>query len=67
LSHSARRKAQEDSFIPSEQLPQEIIEVLQRILPSSLTEDGEWVDLSEVSRTSGSLESLEMITLLRPL
>lgn len=63
----ARRQAWEDSFIPRESIPEEILDVLQRIVPSCLTEDGEWVDLSELSGTFGSRLSSEMKTLLHPL
>jgi hypothetical protein len=66
-SLKARQRAQKDSFIHSESLPGEVIAMLSVILPSSLTEDGEWVDLSEILRASGSWYSQEMITLLRPL
>lgn len=66
-SLAARRKAQEDSFIPRDQIPLEVLEILLRYLPSSLTEDGEWVDLYEISQASGSSDSSEMKTLLRPL
>jgi hypothetical protein len=66
-SLKARRRAQEDSFIPRWILPEEVIEVIQNSVPSALTEDGEWVDLSELSRTSGSRTNLEMKALLRPL
>lgn len=67
-SFKARQEAQRESFIPSSQLPERIMEILQKFLPSCLTEDGEWVDLMEFSqdlRVFGELS--EMTKLLRPL
>jgi len=63
----ARRAAWEDSFIPMESLSERIRNVLIRHLPQSLTEDGEWVDLSVLLRTFGSRVDLRLETLLRPL
>jgi len=63
----ARRAAWEESFIPTESIPESLVQVLSKYLPSCLIEDGEWVDLSEISGTFGSEETSEMKTLLRPL
>jgi hypothetical protein len=63
----ARRAAWEDSFIPTESIPGRLLEILKGHLPSALTEDGEWVDLSELLRTFGSEGNLRLETLLRPL
>jgi len=67
LSLKARRQAQEDSVIPVGLIPEELMEVIQRIFPSCLTEDGEWVDLSMFSGSLGTRKSEEMRTLLHPL
>lgn len=50
----ARRAAWEDSFISTETIPTELIEYLRSTLPNSLTEDEEWIDLSELSKALGS-------------
>lgn len=67
VSQSAIRKAQEDNFISKEQVPERLFGIIQNLLPSCLTEDGEWIDLSVLSGTSGSKAKTEMKTLLRPL
>lgn len=66
-SLAARRKAQEDSFIPRDRIPEEVQKILLKYLPHCLTEDGEWFDLFEISQASGSRDNSEMKTLLRPL
>jgi len=63
----ARRAAWEESFLPTELIPEKLIQVLKQYLPSCLTEDGEWVDLSIFPRTFGSEVESEMKTLLHPL
>jgi hypothetical protein len=52
-SHGARLAANEEAFIPTAQLPEALVEVLARLLPACLTEDGMWIDLSEFSGPSG--------------
>lgn len=52
-SHGARRAAHEEAFIPTAQLPEALVEVLTRLLPACLTEDGMWIDLSEFTGPSG--------------
>lgn len=63
----ARRAAWEDSFIPTESIPERLLVILRGHLPDSLTEDEEWVDLSVLLRTFGSEGNLRLETLLRPL
>lgn len=63
----ARRAAWEESFLPRELIPEQLISVLQKYLPAALTEDGEWVDLSVFPGTFGSEGDSEMKTLLHPL
>jgi len=63
----ARRRAWEDSFIPMEALSERIGKVLRELLPESLTEGEEWVDLSVLLRTYGSELGREIDLLLRPL
>lgn len=63
----ARRAAWEESFLPTESIPEDLLRVLQKYLPSCLTEDGEWVDLSVFPGTFGSEGDSEMKTLLHPL
>lgn len=50
FSSRARRLAQEESFIPSSQIPREIVELLQKLQPACFTEEGDWIDLSEISQ-----------------
>jgi hypothetical protein len=67
-SHSARRKTQEDAFIPSHLLPPLIKEAIRLFRPHLLTEDGEWVDLTRVPGSFGTQGSASRVSpLLRPL
>jgi len=66
-SHGARRAAHEQAFIPVAQLPLRLVEALERLLPTCLTEDGEWLDLSEFSGPSGPEGTDWETLLLRPL
>lgn len=63
----ARRQAWEESFVPTESIPEDLLNVLQRYLPTCLTEDGEWVDLSVFPGSFGSGDDQELIKLLHPL
>jgi len=63
----ARRAAWEESFLPVESIPKDLLDVLRKYLPSCLTEDEEWVDLSVFPGTFGSEGDPEMTQLLRPL
>jgi hypothetical protein len=66
-SHRARQQAWQESFLPIESIPNELLEILRRYLPSCLTEDEEWVDLSVFPGTFGS-EGDSMVTkFLHPL
>lgn len=67
ISLHARRAAQEESFLSSRTIPLSLMEILRSHLPQSLTEDGEWVDLSEVLRAFGSDSIQRIDSLLRPL
>jgi len=63
----ARRAAWEESFIPVDLVPEDLLNVLKRYLPSCLTEDGEWVDLSVFPGSFGSDGDSELTKLLHPL
>jgi len=67
LSLRARREAWEESFLRMETLPEQMQEILLGHLPESLTEDGEWVDLSVLLRAFGSESVRRIDSLLRPL
>lgn len=66
---SARRKSTEESFVPSWEVPEELLGLLVQLIPTCLTEDGEWVDLTEISEGLRSSDSLKenLHTLLTPL
>lgn len=66
-SHRARLAAWEESFLPVESIPVELLEILKRYLPACLTEDEEWVDLSVFPGTFGSEDSTGISKLLHPL
>jgi len=66
-SSRARKAAWEESFIPTESIPEGLLGILKRYLPSCLTEDEEWVDLSVFPGTFGSEGDSEMTKLLHPL
>jgi hypothetical protein len=59
FSSRARQDAQRESFIPSAQIPIELRELLQVLLPTSFTEEGDWIDLSEVSRDLRVLRDIQ--------
>jgi len=63
----ARRIAWEESFIPVGLIPEELIRILKEYLPSCLTEDEEWVDLSVFPGTFGSEDNSGLTKLLHPL
>lgn len=58
-SSSARRAATEEAFVSSATIPRELVDLLQKIIPTCLTEDGEWIDLSEISQDLRILKFLE--------
>lgn len=59
FSSRARWEAQEQSFIPSAQIPQELVDLLRKVLPDCLTEDGDWIDLTMISEDLRILEILD--------
>jgi hypothetical protein len=67
-SHSSRRKAQEDAYIPSHLIPPLIRESIRLVYPMFFTEDGEWVDLTKVPGSFGTQRAETRVSpLLRPL
>lgn len=66
-SLAARRAATEEAFVPVDLIPQDLLNVLKRYLPTCLTEDGEWVDLSVFPGSFGSDGDSELTKLLHPL
>lgn len=68
VSTSARRKAQEENFVSTLALPEELVQLVRLLVPSALVEDEEWVDLQEVTeRLRSSFPSEEIHSLLNPL
>lgn len=67
ISQGARRRSQEDSFIPSHLIPPLLRESIRLVLPHLLTEDGEWVDLTLVPGSFGTQCSSGVKSLLPPL
>lgn len=63
----ARRRAWEESFVPTDLVPTLVMEAIRLTHPSSLTEDGEWVDLSMLSGAFGTRCDIGMRPLLPPL
>jgi hypothetical protein len=63
----ARRAAHEESFLSVETIPKGLLDILSGFLPESLTEDGEWVDLSILLKAFGSERGMRIDSLLRPL
>lgn len=67
VSQSARRQAQEGAFLSVGQIPVLLKNAICLIHPTSLTEDGEWVDLSMLPGTFGTRADIGVRTLLPPL
>jgi len=68
FSHGARRRTQEDAYIPSHLVPKLLLDAIQLVYPTYLTEDGEWVDLTKVPGSFGTQRSETRVRpLLRPL
>lgn len=59
FSSRARQEAQSGAFISSALIPKELVDLLRRILPDCLTEDGDWIDLTMISEDLRILEFLE--------
>lgn len=67
-SSRARQLAQSEAMVQSFMIPEELLRIIQKYLPSCLTEDGEWIDLSEFNQDLRVLGELtELNELLRPL
>lgn len=66
LSALARKRAHEDSFVSVYSVPEKLLETLVFLVPSALTEDEEWLDLSEL-RIFGSEEKEKVQSFLTPL
>jgi len=63
----ARQEATKDSYLSTALLPEKLLEVILDFLPTCLTDDGEWVDLTVLSRSLGTGVELAVDQLLRPL
>lgn len=58
-SSSARQLATSEAFISSALIPEVMVDLLRKIVPHCLTEDGEWIDLSMISEDLRILDFLE--------
>jgi len=68
VSTSARRKTVEENFIPSWEVPEELLRILKQLVPTALTEDEDWVDLQEVTeRLRSSFTDMNIHSLLNSL
>jgi len=59
FSSRARQEAQTGAFISTALIPRELVDLLKKILPDCLTEDGDWIDLTMISEDLRILEFLE--------
>jgi hypothetical protein len=59
FSSRARQEAQRESFIPSSLIPEGLRDILQKLLPACFTEEGDWIDLSEVSQDLRVLRDIQ--------
>lgn len=59
FSSRARQEAQSGAYISSALIPEELVNLLKKILPDCLTEDGEWIDLTMISEDLRILEVLD--------
>jgi len=66
-SSGARTAAQKDSFIPSHLIPSILLGSIRTVIPSCLTADEEWVDLSMVAGSFGTQADIGARPLLPPL
>lgn len=66
-SSGARTTAQRDSYIPSHLVPSILIGAIQTVMPTCLTADKEWVDLSMVAGSFGTQADIGARPLLPPL
>jgi hypothetical protein len=58
-SASARAATVSESFISSGLIPEVMVDLLRKVVPHCLTEDGEWIDLSMISEDLRILDFLE--------
>lgn len=66
LSALARKKSHEESFVSVYSVPEKLLKTILFLVPSALTEDEEWLDLSEL-RIFGSEEKEKVQSFLTPL
>lgn len=66
-SSGARTAAQKDSYIPSHLVPKILLGAIQTVMPTCLTADKEWVDLSMVAGSFGTQADIGARPLLPPL
>lgn len=66
-SSGARSSAQRDSYIPSHLVPRILLGAIQTVMPTCLTADKEWVDLSMVAGSFGTQADIGARPLLPPL
>jgi hypothetical protein len=59
FSSRARQDAQRESFIPSSLIPNQLRQILLALLPSCFTEEGDWIDLTEVSQDLRVLRDIQ--------
>lgn len=59
FSSRARQDAQRESFIPSALIPEGLRLTLQSLLPACFTEEGDWIDLTEVSQDLRALKDFQ--------
>jgi len=66
VSHSARKKAQEEAYFPTYLVPELLLGTIKMFHTYCLTEDGEWVDLSMLSGAFGTQRDIGVRSLLPP-
>jgi len=65
LNSRSRNRAQEDSFVFQGDLPEELVELIKVLIPTSL--EGEWIDLEEIGRKVSAIPPKEQSLLLNQL
>ena len=66
-SSGARTASQKDAYIPSHLIPKILLGAIQTVMPTCLTADKEWVDLSMVAGSFGTQADIGARPLLPPL
>lgn len=66
-SSGARTASQRDAYIPSHLVPKILLGAIQTVMPTCLTADKEWVDLSMVAGSFGTQADIGARPLLPPL